>query len=142
MIKLRYEQLSQRNFQGALAKLANVQIRSPEAFRIKHLLKEIQQQLDAMKDAFRKDIAGVYAVGGNPENMAQPGTKSFELGLPFACIEGKEEDAKKAMDDFSKRECEVKQKKLTGELLISVSEWSAAELAALDPVLVDIVAAE
>ena len=142
MIRLRYEELSKTNFQQALHKMANVQLRDPKAFKIKHMVKDIQRCLDEMQAAFKKDILAVFSMDGDGSEPALHGSKSQMLKLPFACVEGKEDEAKAALESFGKRECSIKANRLSGEFLLSISEWSAAELAALDPVLTDIVSAE
>ena len=138
MIKMRYSELSKVSFLQALGKLANVPMRDPKAFRIKHIITGIQKHKDAMGDAFKKDIMAVFASGG-VDSKDPPAGRSAELGLPFLALEGKEDAAKAALEDFGKREVTVDQPKLSGDFIISVAEWSVAELSALEPIMVDIV---
>lgn len=142
MIKIAFSELSKHHFQGALRKLANVPMRSPEAFKIKHILKHLESTNAAMSEAFKKDILAVYAEGGeNGSQLPKPKSESEKLGLPFNALVGKEQEAKDALDSFGKRECTIPHTKLTGQFLLSVAEWTPAELIALDPILADLVEA-
>lgn len=135
MIKMRYEELAGRDFQAAISKLNKVPMRDPAAFRIRHIVKAIQNEFVTLDALRQKELFSPFAKGGSPQ---PPQGKSLEMGLPFDIIEGKEEAAKKAMANFGEREFTIDQKRLTGEFLFSVSEWSAAELAVLDPLIVEL----
>lgn len=118
-------------------------MRTPDVFKIKHIVKYLDDNRQKMQSAFKKDILNVYAEGGEDGSVPpKSGGDSMRLGLPFNALVGKEEAAKAALDDFGAREFSIPQTKLTGKLLLSVSEWSAAELTALAPILVDLVVEE
>lgn len=117
-------------------KLCSRPMKTPEAFKLKHLFTHFEKERENMHSAFRKDILSKYSKNG--EAGAPPQGKSRELNLPFETIEGKEEEAKKVIEDFGKRECVLPVKKITGEFLLSLGEWSPIELAALEPILVEL----
>lgn len=135
MIRLNYQQLSQINFQRAWTKLMNVPMKTPEAFRIKHIGKDLQEYSKQMQDDY-KGLLKEYAQGGNQTPPVSDLCES--LGLPFEAAEGMAEKAKEAIDRFGKIECHIGHKPITGDFLLSVAEWTPAELQALEPVLSDL----
>jgi hypothetical protein len=138
MIKICYKELSQVNFQRAWGKLMNVPMKTPEAFRIKHIGKDLQVYSKEMQEDYKK-LLKEYAKGGV---QTPPVTDLCEsLGLPFEAEDGKAESAKAALDKFGNIECHINQKPLTGEFLLSVSDWTPLELQALEPVLVPLTVA-
>lgn len=139
MIKLCYEELSQVSFQMAVGKLAQTKMNKPEAFRVAHILSALENERKQMHELFKKEILAKYAKGGL---TAEPPTgKSLEMGLPFTALDGQEDAAKTAMENFSKREFTVPHKKVSGEFLFSVSEWTPQELIALQPIVTEITVA-
>lgn len=141
MIKMRYEELKESPFQQAIQKLASMPMKTPEAFRVKHIIQGLQKNLEDMQKKVKSDILAPYAKGG-AESRLPPGPKSQEFQLFFEAIEGKEEEAKKALDAFGKREFTLSFKKIRGDFLLSVGEWSVAELIALEPIVSDLAVAE
>lgn len=139
MIKLCYEELSQVSFQMAVAKLSQTKMNKPEAFRIAHIVGALEQERKNMHELFKKEILAQYAKGGVTAQPAEG--KSAELNLPFSALDGKEEDAKTAMENFSKREFTVPHKKISGEYLLSVGEWTPQDLIALRPIVTEITVA-
>lgn len=89
-----------------------------------------------MAENFKKDILSTYAVGG-AEAPAQPTEEAANKKIPFQPLEGKLDEAEVALKGFGKREFTIPFTKLTGELLLSVAEWSPAELTALEPVVAE-----
>lgn len=141
MTNLSYDQLSKSDFQRAVQKLCSLPMRTPEAFKLKHLWASYQKEVDNMHDVFKKEIMAAYAVGGEKCNTP-PSQASREHKLPFDCIAGKEAEAAEKIKEFGKRQTALNCKKLSGEFVLSLGEWSGAELCALDPILVELVAVE
>lgn len=139
MIKMSYEQLSSMNFQRAIQKLMNTPMKSPEAFKIKHIGKALQKHQTEMTEKFRKQILSQYAKGG--EESKEPVSEvAQKAGIPFEPLEGKLEEAKSAIENFGKQEFTVPHNKITGQYLISCAEWSPVELQFLEPVVSELTA--
>ena len=131
MIKIPFDELGKMNFQQTVQKLANSQLKTPKAFAIKHLTKEVREGFFKMREMYMKEIQETYAVDGKDSPPAE-GTKSMELKLPFNCKPGMEGDAKGALDAFGKRELVINRRKLEGALLFECNEWSPRELESLE----------
>lgn len=136
LITIRYKDLGAAGFQHTIHKLRQTPMRSPAAFGIKGLIKQIEQGLLKFQEQ-AKELFQEYAVTGKaPEpNEPAPTGKSFELKLPCQVKDGKEEEAKKAFDAFGERPLELKGRKLSPELLFESNSWSPRELEALEPIL-------
>ncbi len=106
-------------------------MRTPKAFAIKHLTKEMREGFFAMREEYTKNISEKFAVKGK-EGMAEPGTKSAELKLPFTAQDGKEADAKGALDAFGKKTLDIKRPKINFALLFECNEWTPHELEVLE----------
>jgi hypothetical protein len=134
MIRIAYDELGKMNFQQAVQKLANSQLRTPEAFLIKHLTKSMREGFFAMREAYVKEIQDKFAVTGK-EGAPEAGGKSAEMKLPFECKPGMEEEAKRALDGFGKKELVVDKRKIKADVLFQCNEWSPRELEVLEPIL-------
>lgn len=136
MITIRYKDLGAAGFQHTIHKLRQTPMRSPAAFGIKNLVKQIDAGLLKFQEQ-AKELFQVYSVTGKaPEpNEPAPTGKSFELQLPCQVHDGKEEEAAKAFEDFGERRFELKGKKLSAELLFESAAWSPRELEALEPIV-------
>lgn len=130
MIKMRYEELTSQHFLRAAGKLANMPMRSPAAFRVKHVVNALEKQRLAVQEEFKKDIMAKFAKGG--ETPEPPTAEHLAMNLPFTPIEGVEKEAQHAIELFGKREFQLDQPKIPGHVLFEGGEWSAAELAALE----------
>lgn len=141
MIKMSYEQLSSMNFQRAMSKLMNTPMKSPEAFKIKHIGKALQKNQTEMTEKFKKEIIAVFAKGG--EETKEPVSEvAQKAGIPFEPLEGKLEATKEAIEQFGKREFTIPQNKITAQYLISCAEWTPVELQFLEPVVSELTAVE
>lgn len=112
-------------------------MRSPQVFRVKLIVQELQKNLDEIKNTVNNKIVSEFAVGG-VSGRQPPTGKSKELGLPFLAVEGQEQAAKDYLDKFDAREVVIQQPKLSGDLVLSCGEWSVRELILLEPLMVDI----
>lgn len=137
MIKISYDELTKQPFQRAVQKLSAMPMNTPEAFRVKHIVKGLQKHLSEMGDKFRLEILAKYAKGGEEAPAGGVEGKSAELNLPFNAIEGVEDEAKDAITKFGKREVTVSFNKIRGDVLLSFGSWTAAELIALEPIVAD-----
>lgn len=124
MIKMRYSELSKVAFLQAVQKLANSPLKTPKAFKIKHIIDAIQRERDTVAGKYQKQILDAYE---------KKGGEVKDLG--FACIPGKEEEAKKALEEFGSQTFEIKQTKIDGNLLFEVNSWTVAELTAMEPIV-------
>lgn len=136
MIKMSYEQLTQTKFRECIIKLSNAPMKTPQAFRIKHIIQALQKEQNGMKDNFQKEVVALYATDGVAGEVKTP--EAMMKGLPFEPMEGKIEDAEKAMAAFGKREFTINQNKISSDLLFSVGEWSPSELIALEPLVAEL----
>jgi len=134
-----YEQLSNTNLQMAMQKLMNRPMQNPEAFKVMHIGKAMQKEMEKMRELFKSSIMAEYSQGG--EAGAIPTGDSLKLNLPFNALVGKEAEAEKAVKDFGKREFTIPFKKITAQFLFSVGEWSPVELQFLDPVVAELAVA-
>lgn len=139
MIKMSYEKLSNVNFQQAVQKLLNKPMKTPSAFQILHIGKALQAKNDEMRHKFSSEIVEKYS---NKDHKPVEGevSKSMKMEIPFEAVQGKEEEAVKAIEDFGKTIFEIPIKKISSETLFSVGEWSPVELQFLEP-LVEVLAA-
>ncbi len=137
MIKITYDELTKRPFQMAVQRLSGMPMNTPEAFRVKHIVKALQKALDEMGAKFRAEILAKYAQGGEGAPAGNVEGKSLELKLPFQALEGMEEEAKEALANFGKREITVAFQKIRGDVLLAFGSWSPAELIALEPLVSD-----
>lgn len=88
-----------------------------------------------MRESYNKDVVAKFSKGG--EGRTAPTGKSMELELPFDAVEGKEEECKAVLESFGTREVTVDHKKIRGDLLFEIAEWSVAELIALEPLVIE-----
>ncbi len=128
MIKMSYDQLSNGHFQQSVQKLSASPMKNPGAFRVKHVIQGLQKALENMGERFRQDVLAKFAKGGADAGMVQGPN-----GLPFLPVEGLEEQAQLAYQNFGKTTFELPLKKLSAETLFSLNSWTAAELIALEP---------
>lgn len=129
MIKIAYDELGKMNTQQSVQKLANSSFKTPQAFAVKHITKAVRDGFFTMRDEYKKLVSDKYM---EKEEMPAEGTKGAELKLPFVCKEGMEADCKQALDDFGKKEFQLKKKKISATLLFEVNEWTPRELEALE----------
>lgn len=134
MIKMRYEELSKMDFLQAAQKLAQLPLKSPKAFRVKHIVKALEENRKKMSEAFKRDIQDKYATAGGEA----PQGESLTLGLPFNALIGLEKECKEELEKFGKREAVIDQPKLDGETIFEMGSWSAMELVALEPIVSDL----
>jgi hypothetical protein len=111
-------------------------MRSPAAFGIKGLVKQIDAGLLKFQDQ-AKELFQVFAVTGKAPEPSEPAPtgKSLELKLPCQVKDGKEEEAHKAFEAFGERKLELKGRKISAELLFESASWSPRELEALEPIV-------
>jgi len=131
MIKVPYDELGKMNTQRAVQKLANSSFKTPQAFAVKFLTKAAREGFFKMREEYEKDIVGKFAVKGK-EQAVDAGTKSEEMKLPFTCQDGKEDEAKAALDSFGKKELVINKPKISAEVLFEINEWSPMELESLE----------
>ncbi len=136
MITIRYKDLGAAGFQHTIHKLRQTPMRSPAAFGIKGLVKQIDAGLLKFQDQ-AKELFQVFAVTGKAPEPGEPAPtgKSFELKLPCQVKDGKEEEANKAFEAFGERKLELKGRKISAELLFESASWSPRELEALEPIV-------
>lgn len=105
--------------------------------------KHVAAAMEKMDNEYSKEIVPSFAVKGfDPDkDRFKVEGKSRELELPFQCVEGKEEDAKKALSEFGKRFVQIDEKKLSGEVLFALDAWSPLELEVLEPIVTPIFSA-
>lgn len=134
MIKIYYKKLGALATQNALDKLGDSPMRTPEAFRIKNIVKAAQAGVKKLQDELHGEILPTFSAATGRVQQ-KPQGKSLELGLPFNVKDGKEEEAKKVLADFGERFIEIKSKKIDFKLLFEVNEWTPSELEALEDVI-------
>lgn len=133
MIQLSYGQLAQPQFRQAVRKLSQLTLKSPEDFRIKHILKAMTDFNKRMAEAFEK-IKSTY---GEEKGSKPPSGKSMDFELPFLAVEGKEEECRKAIEALEHEKLEIPGKPLRESHITSLGDFTAAELIALEPITVE-----
>lgn len=131
-----YEQLSSTHLQMAMQKLMNRPMKSPEAFKVMYIGKAMQAENEKMRSLFKSKILGEFSKGG--EAGTEPTGLSLKLNLPFDALEGKEEEAKQAIEAFGKREFTIPYGKISLDFLFSAGEWTPVELQFLEPLLLNL----
>jgi hypothetical protein len=136
MIKIPYDELGKMNFQQAVQKLANSQCREPIVFRVKAVTKGLREGFFAMREDYQNNIEKLYALKEDGKiTEAKEGSKAAEFKLPFHAADEVAADAKSAVDAFGKKIFTLEQKKIPYETILKMSDWSARELEALEPIV-------
>lgn len=135
MIKIPYDELGKQNFQMAVQKLANSQLRDPVVFRIKHVTKSVREGFLKMRDEYKK-LEEKYAEK-NEGKIVEPkeGSEARKCELPWHTPDEKAKQAKDDLDNFGKKLLTVNHKKIPFETLFKCNEWSPRELESLEPIV-------
>lgn len=127
MIKITYETLAGPDFQAAFQKIMNAPMDGKSAYMVKKIYKEVKAGRDQISEEFKKEIQ---------EAFGQKDSEGKIDHTKFVVAEGKQDEYKKAVDDFEKRVIEVKRPKLTMKD-ISAVQLSPFEQLAIEDILDD-----
>ena len=135
MINIEYKKFHDRDFRMVIQKLAQVQMKSPIAFRIKEVVKKLQGADDIIKEDFKKEFGGkvfqLTSKGDYIPDQSNPIGLKLQDGVTFEDFHAQEES-------FNKRQVQIDANKLTSQTLMEAMDtWSAAELIALEPIYVE-----
>jgi hypothetical protein len=117
-------------FRQAFKKLSNATLKSPEDFRIKHIVKAV----DAFNKSMAQEFFKIRDTYGQEKGTKAPMGKSLELELPFNVILGEEEECRKAIEAMEGRKLEIPGPALKESHLIRLCDWTSSELIALEPI--------
>jgi hypothetical protein len=131
MIEIEYKHFHDRDFRLAIQKISQAQIKSPLAFRVKEVVKKLQEADNTIKANFKEAFGGTY-FQLNEKGEFMPGDSPIGLKLQS---EKTFKDFQEAEEEFNKRRVVVNAKKLTSKTLgEAVETFSASELIALEPI--------
>jgi len=125
MIKTTYQQISNFQFQSAMHKLSSAPTDGHTAYFIKQMNAALKPLRERIVKEYESDVM---------EKFAQRDEHGKFDKQTFQPIADKEEEFKKAQDEFEARTVEIDRPQLPARILKDV-RLSALELEALDPIL-------